>query len=200
MSNSNVHIRTIYGTILGDVFVGRQKLIWRLTRGLYIIKMDLCIDDGNHRMVTINNEDFDFDIDSYHATDQMIEMSEYRMSISSYFIIAYAINNRESFKAVSRYRNFIYEKINIKNGTKILLVLCATKCDLESERVVSTEEGIKVAEEWGCLYFETSSKTGKGVDEMFNTIVKEFKNSGLLTPLEEIERNKQNKYKWCYLL
>ncbi len=37
-------------------------------------------------------------------------------------------------------------------------VLVGNKCDLETEREVSTEQGKKLAIEWGCPFMEVSAK------------------------------------------
>lgn len=48
------------------------------------------------------------------------------------------------------------------------MVLAGNKCDLEAERVVSTEEGRSLAERWGSIpFFETSAKSGLNVNEAF---------------------------------
>ena len=55
------------------------------------------------------------------------------------------------------------------------VVLCGNKVDLENERQVSTEEGEKLAEEWGCPFFETSAKTKVNDHECFYQLVREIR-------------------------
>lgn len=45
-------------------------------------------------------------------------------------------------------------------------VLVANKTDLPN-RVISTERGAQLAEEFGLKFFETSAKTGSNINEMF---------------------------------
>ena len=47
------------------------------------------------------------------------------------------------------------------------MVLVGNKCDLESEREVTEDEGKELAERNGMLFFETSEKTGKNVEQVF---------------------------------
>jgi Ras-related protein Rab-1A len=65
----------------------------------------------------------------------------------------------------------------------VSLLLVATKSDLESKRVVPSEEGRQFAETLGCAFVETSAKRGNQVEESFmsmsNTILSKFQAKAL---------------------
>ena len=53
----------------------------------------------------------------------------------------------------------------------MLLFLVGNKCDVNSnERKVSTSKGKKFAAENNMFLFETSAKTGEGINDLFITI------------------------------
>jgi len=52
-----------------------------------------------------------------------------------------------------------------KYNSKLVYVMIATKCDLDERRVVTYDEGKKLAAQWGMPFFETSSKTGQSVED-----------------------------------
>lgn len=49
----------------------------------------------------------------------------------------------------------------------MLIILVGNKCDLEDQRQVTTEEAIAFARRNDLVFFETSAKTAKGVDDTF---------------------------------
>lgn len=65
------------------------------------------------------------------------------------------------------------------------MVLCCNKIDLESDRAVSYEEGLGLAEEFGIGFYEVSAKTGENVNEMFMSLAESIKNNRIPAPAEE---------------
>jgi GTPase KRas len=55
------------------------------------------------------------------------------------------------------------------------MVLVGNKCDLESERQVTTAEGKELAMQWGIPFLESSAKTRTNVDEAFADVVRLFR-------------------------
>ncbi|XP_015364926.1 PREDICTED: ras-related protein Rab-13-like [Diuraphis noxia] len=55
--------------------------------------------------------------------------------------------------------------------SNVVRILIGTKCDLESNRMVSTEEGKLVAKHFGIPFFEVSSKNNINVDDSFFKMV-----------------------------
>lgn len=72
------------------------------------------------------------------------------------------------------------------------MVLLANKCDLEN-KIVTTVEGRRMAEQYKIPFFEVSAKTGENVTNAFeslaNIIYQRVKSKP--TPQEEIEPNKK---------
>ena len=84
------------------------------------------------------------------------------------------------------------------------MFLIGNKCDLEEYRVISTEEGQKLAEKLQMTYFEMSAKENIGVNEGYKYIIDETINANLDNSYKSIRRkyvgNKQKiilkKLKW----
>ena len=88
------------------------------------------------------------------------------------FILAYDINNKESFEKVQ----FWIEEIKANAEEKIKCILIGTKCDLD-KREVSEEEGQKLGEQYGYQFLETSAKENININETFETLVSEIMNN-----------------------
>lgn len=81
--------------------------------------------------------------------------------------LVYDVCEPESFHNVARWITDIREHATVDD---IVVILVANKVDLAGARAVSSAVGRQLAEECGCEYFETSAKTGLGVDEAFTSV------------------------------
>jgi len=79
-------------------------------------------------------------------------------------ILFYDICDKNTFKNVHKWKQEL-DKMN----HKLSYVLVGTKCDMEDNREIPCEEGEKLASQWGMPFFETSSKSGQGIDEVLTS-------------------------------
>ena len=76
-------------------------------------------------------------------------------------ILIYDVTNIKSYENIKKWINEIKEEIS----EKVSIVLIANKIDNEPERKISREQGEKLAKDNDVTFFETSAKTGEGVNE-----------------------------------
>ena len=91
-----------------------------------------------------------------------ITRAYYKNSVCT--IVAYDITKRTSFENVQEW----IDEVRSQSPKQILLVLVGNKIDLDKERVVTFEEGKKLAQDNDMIFLETSALTGEGVDDVFN--------------------------------
>jgi len=83
-------------------------------------------------------------------------------------ILVYSIDDESSFKNIEiKWIEKIKESFDI---SKISFILVGNKKDLKNKRIISEEEGKKLAEDNNFIFLETSAKTGENVNEIFQTI------------------------------
>lgn len=70
------------------------------------------------------------------------------------FILMYDITNEESFNSVQDW----VTQIKTYSWDNAQVILVGNKCDMEEERVISSERGRQLAEQLGVRFFETSAK------------------------------------------
>ena len=93
-------------------------------------------------------------------------------------LLTYDITRRESFEHLNQ---LISQIKDVQDISIFPIVIVGCKFDLEDKRKVSTEEGQQLAEKYNLTFFETSALTGKGVKEVFTTLIQKI-----------YDRNKRN--------
>jgi len=101
--------------------------------------------------------------EEYHALkDQYIKAGEG-------FVIVYGSESFNSFETAAKLRTSI---LRIKEDTPNVPIILVGKCDIESERAVTTHDGQRAAERWDTGFMECSTKTNKHVREVFFELVR----------------------------
>lgn len=54
------------------------------------------------------------------------------------------------------------------------MVLVGNKCDLQDQRVITTEQGEDLARKFGCAFLEASAKTRVNVDQIFHDLIRQI--------------------------
>ncbi|MHA1683524.1 MAG: Rab family GTPase [Promethearchaeota archaeon] len=78
-------------------------------------------------------------------------------------LFVFDLTRRKSFESIDTWQSDLIDSL----GDGFPAAIVANKLDMKSERQVSIEEGFEKANELGLPYYETSAKTGEGVDDAF---------------------------------
>jgi len=90
----------------------------------------------------------------------------YRNSAAA--VIVFDVTSKATFEQVPGWISELQSVVG-----DIVMVVCGNKCDLESDRVIEELEAAALANGSNARYAETSAKTGQGLDQLFQVIVKE---------------------------
>lgn len=88
------------------------------------------------------------------------------------FVLVYSVTNENSLQELMELREQV---IRIKDNPNVPMVLVANKADLEMQRQVSPDLGVRVANSWGRTpFYETSAKYRSNIDEVFTDLVRQI--------------------------
>lgn len=104
--------------------------------------------------------------------EEYAAMREQYMRTGEGFLLVYSIDSRQSFEEI---RVFQQQILRVKDKDFFPIIVVGNKCDLEHERVVSREEGMHLARQFGCRFMETSAKQRINVEESFYELVREIR-------------------------
>ncbi|GAA5861145.1 hypothetical protein JCM5353_007841 [Sporobolomyces roseus] len=99
-------------------------------------------------------------------------MREQYMRTGEGFLLVYSITSRNSFDEITTFHQQI---LRVKDKDFFPVIVVANKSDLENERQIGTDEGQRLAEQFGCRFIETSAKARRNVDEAFQELVREIR-------------------------
>ena len=86
------------------------------------------------------------------------------------FILIYSIVEKSTYYDLVN----LYEQILLIKDSKPRVVVVGAKCDMEKERQVKFSEGLSLAENFNCSFFETSAKCNYQVEDVFQHITKQL--------------------------
>ena len=105
----------------------------------------------------------------FDSFSRSITRSYYRNSVGA--LLVYDITKRCTFEHIEDW----YEEAKMHiEPHRAVFILVGTKCDIESNREVTTEEGKQFAEFHGLKFLETSSKSGQNVEEAFLSVTRDI--------------------------
>jgi small GTP-binding protein len=100
----------------------------------------------------------------------------YRTFVSAYYrgaagvVLVYDVTNPSTFQSVTKW----FEEIREYADPNISILVVGNKCDLQSEKSVSTTEGHEFATRESASFMETSALDGTNVNESFAQLVGEI--------------------------
>ena len=160
--------------IIGDSRVGKTCLIQRYANGIfkedYITTVGL---DFHTKQEMINNLTVSIKLWDTAGQERFKALTPSFFRNAEGVVLAYDVTNSESFDNLKSWINSIKTNLFEKN-IFIPIIIIGNKIDLEDMRDISKDIANKFAKENNFKYFETSAKTGEGVDEAFRDLVNQI--------------------------
>lgn len=155
--------------VVGGGGVGKLALTIQLIQLHFVDEYDPTIEDLYRKPCTVDNEQVILDILDTAGQEEYLAMREQYMRTGEGFLLVYAINSRNSLEEL---HSFYQQILRVKDLDHVPVLVVGNKCDLEIERLVSTDEGAAFARALGCLFLETLAKQRINVEEAFFSLVR----------------------------
>ena len=175
--------------IIGDSSVGKTSLLTRYTNGTF--KPEYLATVG----LDFYSKDEIFDNKTIHVKLwDTAGQERYKSLTQSYFknaegvIVTYDITNSESFDNLKYWINSIKKNIEGKN-IFIPVIIIGNKIDMSDSREINKEDAEKFASDNKYKYYETSAKTGEGVDQAIRDLVNNILNQTQIDEQKEFRKD-----------
>ncbi|XP_076303827.1 ras-related protein interacting with calmodulin [Lasioglossum baleicum] len=176
--------------VLGDGGVGKSAVTLQFVSHSFIDYHDPTIEDSYQLQRVIDGEAALLDILDTAGQVEFTAMRDQYMRCGEGFMICYSVTDRHSFHEALEYRKLISR---VRANEDIPLVLIGNKYDLQHNREVTTEEGMALAEQLGCPFYETSAALRQFIDDAFHSLVRQIR-------VKERSRNSVRKHsRWWRL-
>ena len=152
---------------LGETQVGKTSLIVRYTddifqeEGLPTLGVDL-----KYKYIERNKKNIRLDIWDTAGQERFKSITKNYYSGADGIIFVFDLSSRKSFNTL---KNWIDGTIN-NTKRNVEFIIAANKSDLD-KRIIKKEEIQKFSEECKIPFYETSAKTGDGLEELFNAFI-----------------------------
>ncbi len=154
---------------LGETQVGKTSLIIKYTEGTFqqggITTLGV---DLKYKYLEKDNKNLRLDLWDTAGQERFQNITKSFYNGANGMIFIFDLTSSESFDKLKFWIEDSKDKITDNN---IELLMVGNKSDLIDERVVTKEKIQKLSEQYNIPYFETSAKTGEGIEEMFNTLI-----------------------------
>ena len=187
--------------VIGDYEVGKTSLITRFSQDIFSEDNFLTIAiDFKTKIIEIDNK-----LIKVALWDPCSGSERFLLPLNSHYrgshgiVINYDITDKQKFINLRKWIDEILKKAPLETR----MILIGNKCDLSNERKVTEEEGKKLADEFGMLFFETSAKTGYkvnfAIETLIEDIIKHYKNFGgkKITLKKDNKKNINDKKNRC---
>ena len=158
--------------IIGNSSVGKSNLLLKFAHNKFLDEYQATIGvEFGAKNVEIDNKIFRVQIWDTAGQENFrsITRAYYKNSVCA--LIVFDINNEDTFDSVQSW----IQECKLQTPKTVTMILVGNKCDLECK--VDRNKAKELAEENKMLYFETSAKTGKGVDELFKKSAAKIKDN-----------------------
>ncbi|MFX1466941.1 MAG: Rab family GTPase [Promethearchaeota archaeon] len=154
--------------VIGDMAVGKTSIAMRYVHNEFDPKYKGTIGVAHAmKKLTINDELITLSIWDTGGQEMFDYIRPHYFRGANCGLIIYDVTRKESFDHIERWFNDVKH-----NCGEIPIIFIGNKTDLIDERVITTEEGERYAQQKKVIFYETSAKTGDNIIDVMEELVR----------------------------
>uniref|UniRef100_A0A1I7YJA4 Ras-related protein Rab-9B n=1 Tax=Steinernema glaseri TaxID=37863 RepID=A0A1I7YJA4_9BILA len=154
--------------VLGDAGVGKSNLVLRLCDDRFDDNLQFTIGiDFRSLRLTVNGDAVQAKIIDTAGQERFHSLTPSTYRNLNGAALVYSVMDIQSFFNVDKW----LDQLAQQTQADIPIVLIANVTDRKSDRIVTSEDGRRLAQRLDLQYFEVSAKTGKNVAHAFQSLV-----------------------------
>jgi Ras-related protein R-Ras2 len=155
--------------VVGGGGVGKSALTIQFIQSYFVTDYDPTIEDSYQKQCVIDGTVAKLDILDTAGQEEFSAMREQYMRSGEGFLLVFSLSDRRSFEDAARFHK---EILRVKDRDEFPVMLVGNKADLDSQRMVSSEEVHVLARQLKAPYIECSAKMRMNVDQAFHELVR----------------------------
>jgi len=160
--------------VLGSGGVGKSTTTVQFTNRIFVEKYNPTIehtyqithDVGSHHEVSVMLKI----LDTGGSTEHFSPMSDFYIKNGDGFLLLFSVIAKSTFTDIPDYVETL-RRVKGLDTSKIPLVIAGNKIDLVDSRDITSEEGVKLANSYGCVYLESSAKEYEKTKLLFEALI-----------------------------
>eukprot|EP01119_Soliformovum_irregulare_P024103 TRINITY_DN8570_c0_g2_i3.p1 TRINITY_DN8570_c0_g2~~TRINITY_DN8570_c0_g2_i3.p1 ORF type:complete len:1178 (+),score=379.21 TRINITY_DN8570_c0_g2_i3:222-3755(+) len=186
--------------LVGAQGVGKSALVCRLINGEFVLDDDPTVEDNYDQSIVCDGRECTLSIlDCGGESEYYQSLHRKWFARAEGFIVMYSICSKYSFSSLASYLHDI-QKVKQIPVEDIPKVIVGTKADEAEEREVTTNDGMKLAEQFNAKFVEVSAKTGEGVIDVFRELVRDLRRARDENKHPQVTKKKSKRAQLFYSL
>ena len=183
--------------VFGSGGVGKSSIVLRFVTDTFSMEYLPTIEDCYRKTCLVDQKTAFLDILDTAGQEEYSALRDQWVREGRAFLLVYSVTSKQTFDEIPQFR----ERILLVNEDEVVpMVLVGNKCDLDSERQVSTEDGRKLAQDYGGIPFvECSARESLKCEDVFFEAVREIRKLDATVAMES-KTEKSGFFKFCTLL
>ena len=175
--------------LLGDTTVGKTCFLMKYTDKTFqdVHISTIGLDYRLKSMKLKNGKNVKLQIWDTAGQDRFRAITKNYYKGANGIILIYDVTNSKTYDNVKNWVSQIREEAS----PNTVVYLCGNKIDMKELRMLKTEDGVKLAEEFGFPFKETSAKEGININETFEDLIERI--DIIYSKLDNNGKTKKNK-------